>query len=197
MSDDKNFKHRVKTKGEYDVTDNALPSSSGLIAHDRGAVIDETSQNQRPTAVDGENDKVALDVAISHTNGDDITEENPLPMYQTESPGDEVDEYDNAVDVAEDATVYHTYTVSAAKTLKAIEAEDSSTGFAILQLQVETGVGAGTYNTVMTKPNSVSNPSVEFKYVKRVATGIIVRVCKTNCDEDDTDLHSQIRGIEV
>lgn len=197
MADDKNFKHRVKTDGDYEATTNALPSSSGLIASDRNAAIDETTMNKRPTAVAGESDKIALDVALSHTNGDDITEEQPLPVYQTESPGDEVDEYDAAVDVAEDATSTHDYTVSAAKTLKAIEAYCMSTGFAIFKLQIETGVATGIYTTVATTSSSVSDSNTYMKYSKRVATGIKVRVAKTNCDEDDTDLHSQIIGIEV
>jgi hypothetical protein len=197
MSDWKGFKHRVKIDGDYDGVDNKDPSSSGLIASDRAAVKDKTTMNKRPSAVDGQDDVTALDVAIRHSDGDRISEEQPLPVYQTESPGDEIDDYDNAAAVAEDASANHDYTVSAAKTLKEVKASGSSTGFAAFELQVETAAASGVFNTVMKKFNSVSNPNVEFSYKKRVETGVIVRLVKTNCDDDDTDLHSQIQGIEV
>jgi len=39
----------VDVQGDYDVSTNATPDSVGMIAHDRGATQDETSQNIRPT----------------------------------------------------------------------------------------------------------------------------------------------------
>jgi len=197
MSDWKGFKHRVKIDGDYHAVDNKDPASSGLISSDRVASPDETTMNFRPSGVSGDNNRHCLDVALSDGDGNGIDEQNPLPVFLTESTGDEVDEYDAGAATAEDATVYHNYTVSVGKVMKQIEAECSSTGFAVFALQVETGVGAGTFTTIMEKANSVSNPNVDFKYKKRVDAGIIVRVCKTNCDDDDTDLHSQIRGVET
>lgn len=197
MSDWKGFKHRVKVDGDYEAVDNKDPSSTGMIASERSATPDKTTMNLRPTAVVGDDDKVALDVALSTGDGNTINEENPLPIYQTESPGDEIEDPHVGSDIAEDGVSNHDYVVSAAKTFKRIEAEASSSGFAKFQLQIETGVATGIYTTIMTKFNSTSNPNVEFKYTKRVLTGINVRVAKTNCDDDDTDLHSVIRGVEV
>lgn len=58
----------VSLDGDYDVSTNPTPDSVGMIAHDRGASPDMTSQNQRPTAASPSSDNVvaanvhALDV---------------------------------------------------------------------------------------------------------------------------------------
>jgi len=182
--------------GEYDAVNNTEPNSAGLIAHSRGAAIDETSQNQRTTAVGGDNDKVAMDVAISDSNGNNFSEDNPLPVYAAESPGDEIDVYDQAVDVAKDANANHDYTVTALKTLKDIEVDCSGSGKARFELQVETGVATGIYNAVMVKFNSTAKPNVTLRSKKKVAAGVKVRVVKTNLDNQTQDLYSQIMGIE-
>lgn len=197
MSDWKGFKHRIKTDGNYHAVDNKDPSSTGLVLHDRVADPSKVDQNFNPTGVSGDDDRHCQDVALADGDGNGIDEQNPLPMYLTEARGDEIDEYDEGTSTAEDATVYHSYVVSAAKTLKGIRAEGMSTGFAVFKLQIETGVATGIYTTVMAKSTSVSDSNVEFDYKKRVETGITVRVCKTNCDDDDTDLHSRISGVEV
>ncbi len=108
-----------------------------------------------------------------------------------------MDDFDQAVAIAKDAVDNHDYTVTAAKTLKSIEASGSASGKCRFELQIETGVGAGTYNTAMVKFNSTSNPNVEFKYKKTVAAGVIVRIARTNLDNQAQDLYSQIRGIEI
>lgn len=187
----------IQSNGDYDATNNKRPSSQGMIASDRDASPSETTMNKRPTAVSGDDDKVAMDVAISDSQGNRIDENNPLAVYQAESPADEVDEYDEAADIAKDASANHDYTVTALKTFKSIEFVGSSAGLAKFELQIETGVGAGTYTTVATRFNSVSNPQARGKYKKSVPAGIIVRVVKTNLDNQATDLYSEIKGLEI
>jgi len=187
----------TQSNGDYDATTNKRPSSQGLVVSDRDASPDETTMNLRPTAVVGESDSVCQDIALHDANGQAIDEDNPLAVYVAESPADEIDEYSQSASVAKDATANHDYTVSAAKKLKSIEAEASGSGLGKFELQVETAPASGIYNTIMTKFNSTANPNVEFKYRKSVATGVIVRVAKTNKDNQPQDLYSQIRGLEI
>ena len=189
------------TNGDYDAANNKRPSSQGIIVSDRDASPSETTMNKRPTAVAGDNDKVAIDVAISDSDGNHFSETNPLPTYQAESPFDEIDDFDEAVDVVKASSADHDYTVSAGKTLKHLEAEASASGKARFELQVETAALAGTFDTVMVKFNSTAKPNVEFKYAKTVATGVIVRIVKKNLDGQNPasvqSLYSQIRGKEI
>lgn len=187
----------VANDGIYDLADNPIPSTAGVIGSSRAATIDETTMNQRVTATPGDNDKIAMDVAISDSSGNHITENNPLPVYQAESPGAEVDEYDEAVDVVKDNSANHDYTVTAAKTMKLIEMVGSASGLAKFELQVETAAASGTFNTVATRFNSVSNPQARAKYKLSVAAGVIVRVVKTNLDNRDMSIYSEIKGVEL
>lgn len=189
----------IQSNGDYDATNNKRPSSQGLIVSDRDASPSETTMNKRPTAVVGDNDKVALDVAISLSNGNHITEDSPLPVYVTESTGDEIVDFDEAVDVAKDATSNHDYTVSALKELRFLNVEASASGKAKFELQVETAASAGTFNTIAVQFNSTANPNVKFN-VKRpatIATGVIVRLVKTNLDNQAQSIYSTINGVEI
>lgn len=185
------------TNGDYDATNNKRPSSQGMILSDRDASPSESTMNKRPTAVSGDNDKVAVDVAISDSNGNHITESNPLPVYQADNPADEVSDYDQAVDTAKDGSTNHDYTVTALKTLKKLEVKCTASGAAKFDLQIETGVGAGTFTTVATTFISASKQEDTMKYPKSVAAGLIVRVVKTNRDNSTQDVYTQIMGAEV
>ena len=187
----------TQSNGDYDAANNKRPSSQGLIASDRDAAPGETTMNKRPTAVAGDDDKIALDVAMSDSQGNAITEANPLPTYQAESPGDELDDFNDADAVAKDATANHDYTVTALKTLKSIKAPCSASGKARFELQVETGVATGIFIGVAVGFNSTANPNLVLEYKKSVAAGIIVRVAKTNLDNQAQSLYSQIQGIEL
>ena len=187
----------IQSNGDYDASTNKRPSSQGLIVSDRDASPSETTMNKRPTAVAGEADTICLDIALHDGAGQRYDEDNPLAVYQAESPADEVDEYDEGVDIATDATSNHDYTVTALKTMKSIEAVGAASGEAKFELQIETAVAAGTYTTVCTRFNSVASPNVEMKYKKGVAAGIKVRVAKTNLDNQSQSLYSEIKGLEI
>jgi hypothetical protein len=187
----------VQSNGDYDATTNKRPSSQGVIVSDRDASPSESTMNLRPTAIAGEDDSVCQDIALHDGDGQKYDEDNPLAVYMAESPAEEVDEYDEGVDIATDATANHDYTVTALKTLKSVEAEGSASGEAKFELQIETGVGAGTFTTVSTKFNSVASPNVLMTHKKAVATGIKVRVAKTNLDNQSQSLYSEIKGLEI
>lgn len=184
--------------GDYDATNNTKPASSGVVGHDRGASIDETSQNQRVTAVAGDNDKVAMDVAIQDSSGNDITESNPLFVSFSENPGAEIVNYDTAAAVAKDASDNHDYTVSGGTTLLVDELWASASGKMKIEVQLETAAASGVFNTIFVGFNSTSNPNIRIpgeKIVKQVA-GAIVRIIRTNLDNQAQDLYSTVVGIE-
>lgn len=138
-----------------------------------------------------------LHVALHNSDASEISEDCPLPVYLAEHKGEEVDEFDRSIDTAKNATDNQDYTVSADKELKSIEAPCSGSGKARFALQVETGIATGVFDTVAVGFNSTSNPQVVLKYKKPVSAGVIVRVAKTNLDNQAQDLYSQIVGIEI
>jgi len=185
------------TNGDYDAASNKRPSSQGLILSDRDSLPSEATMNKRPTAVAGEADTVCQDIALHDGNGQLFDETNPLPVYVAEPPATEVDVFDQAVDIIKNSSSNHTYTVTGGLNFKSIEVDASASGKARFELQVETGVAAGTFDSVMVKFNSAANPNVEFKYKRAVEAGIIVRVVRTNLDNQPQDLYSQIKGLEM
>jgi hypothetical protein len=187
----------VQSNGDYDATTNKRPSSQGMIVSDRAASPDETTMNKRPTAVAGNDDKVAVDVAISDSQGNRIDQNNPLYVTLTDSPLDEIENYHVAVSVAKNASANHVYLTTSE--FRGLNAQASSAGLAKFELQVETAPASGTYQTVMVKFNSVSNPNVEFahRFPKAIISGSNIRIIKTNLDSQATDLYSLINGQEV
>lgn len=127
---------------------------------------------------------------------------NPLPVNLVASEaGVEIHDFNDngAVDVVVDNSVNHDYTVTAAKTFLFEQVIFSSSGASKVEVQVETGVGAGTFDTIAVGFVQAGQQKDEicFKKPKRVAAGVIVRVVKTNNDNDDQCLYSTIVGIEV
>lgn len=184
--------------GNYDVTNNSNPASSALVGHDRGASIDETSQNQRVTAVAGESDNINLDVAIHQSDGTNITEANPLFVAMAENPAAEIVDYDVASAVAKDSSANHDYTVGAGLTLLLQNIWASGSGKMKIEVQYEDGAAAGTYSTKWVGFNSTANPNIEIPIAKigKQVAGAIVRIIKTNLDNQPQDLYSTIVGIE-
>ena len=187
----------VSARGDYHATENTEPNSSAVVAHTRDAAVDKTHSVERVTSVGGDDDKKALDVAISDSQGNRIDEDNPMAVYMAESPADEVDDYQEDADVASDGSVNHDYVVSATKSLKSIEAPVRSSGSARFTLEVETAAASGVFNAVDTVFTSVADQSDVLSYKKKVATGVTVRVVKTNFENKANDLYSRITGLEI
>lgn len=188
-----------QANGKYDAALNKRPSSQGLIVSDRNAAPGEATMNLRPTAVAGEDDSVAQDVALRHSNGDSITPANPLSVSIEDSLGDEISDPATGANVVKDGTSTHNYTVTALKEFRDLSVECSSSGLAKFELSVETAPASGIFTRVDTKFNSVADPNVRLglKRPRPVDAGVIIRVVKTNLDNGATDLYSTINGLEV
>lgn len=196
MSDYKG-KMPTRSEGIYTALDNEEPNSAAIVASERNAAIDVSTLSKRPTAKDGDENKIALDVSLSDGDANSINKDNPLPVYLSDSPATEIEDYDLAVDVPKDGgVVNHDYVTGAE--FRGLNVECNSGGLAVFELQVETGVATGLYNTIMRKHNSVAKPDVMLgsKYPKVVAVGLTIRVVKTNLDNQATDMDSIINGKE-
>ena len=124
---------------------------------------------------------------------------NPLPVSVEESEGDEIHDYNEAVDVTKNGgTDEHDYVVTAAKIFNLEKVLFAGSGRMRAELQVETGVGTDLFNTVAVAFSSTSKLSdeISLKRAKNVAAGVKVRVALTNLDNDDQSLYSTIIGVE-
>ena len=184
----------LQSNGAYDATENKRPSSQGLVASDRDSSPSEQTMVKRPTAKDGADNSVCLDVSLHDETGANYTEANPLPVVPIETVGNSVDVFNESTAIAKNSSANHDYTP--ATSFKNLEVECSGSGLARFELQVETGVGTGVFDTVMVKFNSTANPNLKLNYGKLVAAGVIIRVEKTNLDNQAQNLYTQLTGLE-
>ena len=193
---------RVNPDGDYDGTNNTKPGSIGVVAHDRGATIDETSQNKRVTAVAGGSNSVCMDVAISDKSGNPFSMANPLPVVEAEDPGAEKHDFKADEDVAKDATVNHDYPVADTKVFKLYKVLCSMRGQGKFVLKIGDGADPEVFTTKAVVYSDVANknPVIDFGKVGLAITGTTntttIRVAKTNIDNDTTDMYTTIVGIE-
>lgn len=127
------------------------------------------------------------------------TENNPLPVSLQESEGDEVHDYDEAVDVIKSGgTNDHDYVVTVAKTFLLSKVLFAGSGRMKVELQIEDGVAAGTFTTKAVAFSSTSKLSDEINLEKtiKVIAGVIVKVIRTNLDNSDQSLYTTIIGVE-
>lgn len=186
--------------GVYDAADNTKPGNVGLVASSRVASSDDTTQTERLTSVEDSGGTVrALDMALHDEDGEAFTSSNPLPVTVVDSEGSEVNDYKIASAIAANASDNHDYTVTALMTLKLTQIEASASGKAKMEVQVETGVATGVFNTRFVQFNSTSdtNMSIHLEEPISVAAGVRVRVIMTNRDNQAQDLYSTISGHEI
>jgi hypothetical protein len=190
----------ANSDGVYDVTNNTLPSSNGVILHSRNVSPAATQQTLRQTGVaNGAGDVRAADVAIRDEAGEPFSVSNPLPVQAVEGVGDEIFDFKDSGDIARNSSDDHDYTVTAAKTLYVKQLFLSASGAAKFDFQVEDSVGADTYTTYATFFVSASDqnekPVFHVPYV--VATGVKVRITATNKDQQPQSMYSTIVGVEL
>lgn len=189
----------ANVSGLYDVAQNTDPANIGLIAHSRSSSPADSQQTERLTSVENAaGDARSLDIALHDENGEAYSFSNPLPVFTTESEGDEIVDYQISSSVAKDASVTHDYIVSASKKFLMSCLTVSGSGKLKAELQMEDGPAAGTYSTIAVRFNSTANPNVEFN-MKKIASqvaGANVRVVITNRDQQPQDLYSDLLGIE-
>lgn len=185
----------VSLNGDYDAATNTVPSSSAIVAHDRNAAPGITHQNKRVTAVVGENDTVRIDTSIAHSDGTDITEANPLPVYAVPSPGTEVHDPFTSANLGVGISVTHTYLVAGTDfELEQILASSAQ------RLKVEILSGpVGTEVSRFVGFTSVISPNFDFKLSRslKVVVGDNVLVTFTNIGEDASDVYSTIIGVKA
>lgn len=140
-----------------------------------------------------------LPIRLHDEDNTAYTADNPLPVTLEESEGDEIHDYDNSVDVVKDGgTAEHIYTVSGGKVFLLSKVLFAGSGRMKAELQVEDGVGLGTFSTVAVAFSSTAKLSDEISLEKtfKVAGGVQVKVIKTNLDNQDQDLYSTVIGVE-
>lgn len=140
---------------------------------------------------------VAADPALVVTISPNCT---PIPVtISVDAPGTEIDAYNTGSAIAAGATSNHDYTVTALKTLLLTQIECSASGKMKIEVQIETGVASGVFNTRFVQFNSTNNPNTSLKIgpVISVAAGVRVRVIRTNKDLLAQDVYSTIMGQEV
>lgn len=190
----------VDVNGVYSVG-NTDPDNVGLISHVRAVSPTDADQTLRLTGKNGtvQTDVWALDVSLHDHNGNNYTLLNPMPVQNIESPGDEINVFDEGTSLAGSGTTSHLYTVTAAKTLYLNKIWGSSAGRAKWTVGIETGVGTGIYNTRFVAYNSVGTPNIEIDIRNPilVAAGVRVRVLKLNRENQPTDVTSTIEGYEI
>lgn len=141
--------------------------------------------------------RVAANLAVA---GADVSASNPVPVViASDNVGTEVNAYNTASAIAAGASSNHDYTVTALKTLLLTQIEATASGRAKIEVQVETGVATGTFQTRFVQFNSTAetNMSIQLKSPISVAAGVRVRVIRTNRDLLPQDLYSTISGQEV
>lgn len=141
----------------------------------------------------------SLLVNLRDESGSAFSSSNPLPVYQVESDGDEINNYNTSASLAGGGTSNHDYTVSASRTLKLTQINVSGSGKIKAEIQIETSAGSGTYTTRFVFFNSTANPNIQhiLKEPIDVATGVKVRVARTNRDGSAQDVYSTISGHEM
>lgn len=161
-----------------------VANASGLADFDNGATGAQTL-------------RVAANLAVA---GADVSSSNPVPVVVTDAtPGTPINDFKHAVAVAGGASDNHDYTVTAAKTLYLNQIEASASGKLKIEVQVETGVASGVFNSRWVQFNSTATPNamIHIDNPIAVAAGVRVRVIVTNRDNQSEDVYSTISGYEL
>jgi hypothetical protein len=188
-------------RGDYEADDNSEPNSAGLVAGIRSANNLATDQTEHLTSIeDGGGTVRALDISLHDENGEAYSGTNPLAVTLEASEGSEICDYDTAAAVVKDATDNHDYTVSGAVSFVGQRIWASASGKMKIEVQLETAAASGIFNTFAVAFNSTSNPNIDMpldKICGAQVTGAIIRIIRTNLDNQAQDLYSTIMGIEA
>lgn len=184
--------------GVFNATNNTKPGNLGLVASSRSLTLGDATQTERLTSI-ANGTKKLLDISIHDENGEAFSASNPLPVTNVDSEGTEVNNFNTSVNVVAGASANHDYTVTALTTLKLTSIWASASGKMRVQVQVETGIASGVFNTIFVGFNSTASPNIEIsiKEAITVTAGVRVRVIKMNNDKQSQDLYTTISGHEI
>lgn len=161
------------------------------------------AQTLRVEANQGEANPVAGAWPVLVTDGTDtlaVNADGSINVTLASTPaGTEVNNYNTAAAVASGATSNHDYTVTGGTTLTLRQIEASASAKMKIEVQIETGVATGVFNTRFVQFNSTAetNMSIHLQSPITVAAGVRVRIIRTNRDNQAQDLYSTISGQEV
>jgi hypothetical protein len=168
---------------------NTKPASVGLVAHTRGASPTEADQILRLTAAVTGIVK-ALDIALHDENAVPYGINNPLPVFPVENAdSDPVHDFDDSGAIPGGGTDDHDYTVPVGKILLLDGVNGSSSGRGRIDLLVNAVQKASSRN-------SVSDPDykIDFKTPIEVAAGVLVKVIRTNQENQAKSTETTIIG---
>lgn len=190
----------TSVSGVHNGSTNTDPANIALIGHTRNATPGDTQSTERVTTIEDSGGTVrSLDMSLHDEDGEPYSSTNPVPVSIEESEGDEICDYDTAVAVVKDATDNHDYTVTALKTFIGARIWATASGKMKIEVQLEDAPAAGTYTTFAVAFNSTSTPNINMPLDnicgKQVA-GAIIRIIRTNLDNQSQDLYSTLSGIE-
>lgn len=147
--------------------------------------------------LDATQDNVAISDGIDSLA---INADGSINVNITDStPGTPVNNYNTSASLAAGASSNHDYTVTALTILNFNQVWAAASGKLKIQVQIETGVATGIFNTYFVGFNSTANPVIDLDIDNppAVAAGVRVRVIRTNLDNQAQDVYSTIGGFEV
>ena len=135
---------------------------------------------------------------VGITDGTDnlaINTDGSINVVIQEDTGTEVVNYNRGVAIAGGASSNHDVTFASAS--KLYQVFSSATGKLRVEVQIETGLLTGVFNTSAVGFNSTANPNIDISLVKYAAIplGARVRVIRTNLENQAQDVYSTIVGI--
>jgi len=130
-------------------------------------------------------------------DGNANSETNPIYVKQVDAQiGGEIHDYDVGTAIAKGATSNHDYTVTSGKTLLLKKVDFAGSG--AMKVEIQTGASGGPTTKVVGFTSSAKPlETIEFNPPIEVVAGDIVRVIRTNRDNQAQDLYSTIQGTEV
>lgn len=126
-----------------------------------------------------------------------VNADGSINVVVDSSPGTPINAYNTAAALAAAATSNHDYTATASFSL--CKVWGAASGKLKIEVQIETGVATGVFNTRWVGFNSTANPVIDLSIPNPpiVAVGVRVRVIRTNTDNQSQDVYSTISGFEV
>lgn len=186
----------VNTEAIYDVDTNPDPSTTGLVAHNRDATLDDTNLSKRITAITSDT-VTALDVSLHDPLGRPFSAENPLYVNVTNGTGgDEVLAYHEFEDLAKNTPTSWSYDVTPDKVLNLQKVLVSGSG------SFKAVVAIGTTLSELTKIvlfNSTANPvaQYDFSMPQFLDDTQSVKITVTNRDNLAQSIYTTLEGVEA
>jgi hypothetical protein len=179
-------------------TANATPWNQNVAQFGGSAVVTGTGTSGAgiPRVTVSSDSAILANIQVA---GSAVSGTNPVPVSISSTvPGTAIQHYTTAT-VAAAGTSNHVYTVTALKTLNLQRIWGSASGKLKIEVQVETGVATGIYNTKFVGFNSTATPNIDITIVSplQVAAGVRVQIIRSNLDKASEDVYTTLEGTEV